>query len=54
MMVDLFSASNLCTIHAKRVTLQTKDLQLVKAIFTRHGALAGPWMRDTGQFRLLL
>ena len=31
-LVSLFEDGNLCTIHAKRVTLMLKDLQLAKRI----------------------
>ena len=31
-LVSLFEDGNLCTIHAKRVTLMPKDLQLAKRI----------------------
>ena len=31
-LVSLFKDRNLCTIHAKRVTLMPKDLQLAKRI----------------------
>lgn len=31
-LVDLFGDANLCAIHAKRVTLQTKDMQLALRI----------------------
>jgi len=30
--VTLFEDTNLCAIHAKRVTIMTKDLQLAKRI----------------------
>lgn len=35
-LVHLFEDSNLCTVHAKRVTLMTKDMQLARR-------LRGPW-----------
>lgn len=35
-LVHLFEDSNLCAIHAKRVTLMTKDMQLARR-------LRGPW-----------
>lgn len=31
-LVSLFEDTNLCAIHAKRVTIMTKDLQLAKRI----------------------
>lgn len=31
-LVTLFEDTNLCAIHAKRVTIMTKDLQLAKRI----------------------
>ena len=31
-LISLFEDGNLCTIHAKRVTLMPKDLQLAKRI----------------------
>ena len=31
-LVGLFEDSNLCAIHAKRVTIQTKDMQLARRI----------------------
>ena len=31
-MVSLFEDTNLCAIHAKRVTIMSKDLQLAKRI----------------------
>eukprot|EP00978_Attheya_sp_CCMP212_P025076 scaffold79989_cov55-Attheya_sp.AAC.2 len=30
--VHMFEYSNLCAIHGKRITLETKDIQLVKNI----------------------
>jgi histone H3/H4 len=35
-LVHLFEDSNLCAVHAKRVTLMTKDMQLARR-------LRGPW-----------
>ena len=34
-LVRLFSDSNLCAIHAKRVTIQPKDIQLVRRVWER-------------------
>lgn len=36
-LVHLFDDSNLCAIHAKRVTIQPKDMQLARR-------LRGPWL----------
>lgn len=35
-LVHLFEDANLCAVHAKRVTLMTKDMQLARRI-------RGPW-----------
>ena len=35
-MVDLFSDTNLCAIHAKRVTIMPKDMQLARRIRGEH------------------
>ncbi|KAF0923432.1 hypothetical protein E2562_006333 [Oryza meyeriana var. granulata] len=35
-LVDLFEVSNLCAIHAKRVTIMQKDIQLARRIGGRH------------------
>ena len=31
-LVQMFEGANQCAIHAKRVTIQTKDIQLVRAL----------------------
>ena len=35
-LVQLFEDSNLCTIHAKRVTIMLKDIQLARRIWGEH------------------
>lgn len=36
-LVGLFEDANLCAIHAKRVTIMVKDLQLARRIRGTHG-----------------
>ena len=36
---DVFFYSNLCAIHAKRVTVMPKDMQLARRIRGRHDGL---------------
>lgn len=38
-LVHLFEDANLCAIHAKRVTIQTKDIQLARRIRGQHNGL---------------
>jgi len=37
-LVDLFHDANLCAIHAKRVTVQQKDIQLARRLRAAWGA----------------
>ncbi|EGD78231.1 histone H3 [Salpingoeca rosetta] len=39
-LVHLFEDANLCAIHAKRVTIMVKDIQLARRIRGPHGGLA--------------
>ncbi|KAF9293398.1 centromeric DNA-binding histone H3-like protein cse4 [Linnemannia elongata] len=39
-LVHLFEDANLCAIHAKRVTVMQKDIQLARRIRGHHGGLA--------------
>ncbi|CAB1332326.1 unnamed protein product [Coregonus sp. 'balchen'] len=38
-LVGLFEDTNLCAIHAKRVTIMPKDIQLARRIHDRHGPI---------------
>jgi histone H3/H4 len=46
-MLQLMQMSNLAAIHAKRVTLMTKDMQFVRRVFGVHDA--GIWFAKDSQ-----
>ena len=49
-LVGLFEDTNLCAIHAKRVTIMPKDIQLARRI---RGERASKWIKSSENKRLL-
>ncbi|KAI0011994.1 hypothetical protein F4779DRAFT_569955 [Xylariaceae sp. FL0662B] len=50
-LVDLFTASNLATIHAKRVTLFHQNMVLVKQLLGNFQTLQGSWMKNAASIK---
>ena len=46
-LVHLFEDTNLCAIHAKRVTIMQKDMQLARRLRGAWGGLGWSWILQT-------